>query len=89
MRHWITSFQLVEHGSSLAPFSETAQAIPAKNQAGADICSRRRCQASISYITAAAVSSIERRVTSITGQPRLVHRRRDHSSSLLTASYAT
>ena len=42
---------------------------------------RRSCQASISCSTVAAVSSMERRVTSITGQPRRVHSRRAHSSS--------
>ena len=51
--------------------------------------SRRICQASINWSTVAAVSSIDRRVTSITGQPRRVHSRRAQSSSLRTASRST
>ncbi len=49
----------------------------------------RACHASISCSTVAAVSSIERRVTSITGQPRRAHSRRAHSSSAFTASSST
>ncbi len=49
----------------------------------------RSCHASISFNTVAAVSSIERRVTSITGQPWRWHNRRAHSSSALTASSST
>ena len=50
---------------------------------------RRSCQASMSCSTVAAVSSIERRVTSITGQPRRLHSRLAQSSSALTASSST
>lgn len=54
------------------------------------VCLRcRRCQASINCSTVAAVSSIERRVTSITGQPRRVQRRRAQSSSAFTDSWST
>ena len=46
----------------------------------------RRCHASISCSTVAAVSSMERRVTSITGQPILVQRRRADRISAFTDS---
>jgi hypothetical protein len=47
----------------------TRRALQHQVRAAASLC-RRSCQASISWSTVAAVSSIERRVTSITGQPR-------------------
>jgi len=50
---------------------------------------RRSCHASISCRTVAEVSSIERRVTSITGQPCRLHSRRAQSNSAFTASSST
>ena len=47
---------------------------------------RRDCQLSISWTMVAAVSSMERRVTSMTGQPRRVQRRLDQRISAFTAS---
>lgn len=63
-----------------------------QHEAGQARCAARRrrsSQASMSCRTVAAVSSMLRRVTSMTGQPRLVQRRRAQSSSALTASMST
>ena len=66
------------------------QVLPLDHGVGARAALRlRSCQASISCSTVAAVSSMLRRVTSITGQPRRAHRRRAHSSSAFTASTST
>ena len=63
-------------------------ALAAANDAEASFVFRA-CQASIKCSTVAAVSSMDRFVTSITGQPRLAHRRRAQSNSALTASSST
>jgi hypothetical protein len=49
----------------------------------------RLCHASMSCSTVAAVSSIERRVTSMVGHPRLLQKRLAHRSSARTASSST
>ena len=49
----------------------------------------RACHASINCSTVAAVSSMDRRVTSIVGQPRRLHSRRAHRSSAFTAASST
>ena len=89
MRHWITSFQLVEHERECDVVLRSRASDSRANYAGEEVFSRLLCQASINCRTVAAVSSMERRVTSITGHPWLVHRRRAQSSSFFTASSST
>ena len=72
-------------GAALPPAGSWAAGRGRRAAAASAALRRRSCQASINCSMVAAVSSIERRVTSITGQPRLVHSRRAHSNSAFTA----
>ena len=77
------------HRAAMTPDRKAGPLVRYAPAAAAAIFFRRSCHASISCSTVAAVSSIERRVTSITGQPFRLHIRRAHSNSAFTASSST